>query len=157
MPEVITPPSEAEPSAPPAAAKEGRKSPDERKEALARIITAQVLDGARVESQSEYQVVLARGHRLNNFMHLILTIITFGLWGIVWLLLGLFGGEKRRVAFIDEWGNSSIQSEAARPVRALHDLERVRAALASARDAARLELANVDAREHRAYRKRRLT
>ena len=157
MPEVITPPSEAERNAPPPRAKEGRKSPDERKEALARIITAQVLDGARVESQSEYQVVLARGHRLNNFMHLILTVITFGLWGIVWLLLGLFGGEKRRVAFVDEWGNSSIQIEAARPVRALHDLERVRAALASARDAARLELANVDGREQRAYRKRRLT
>jgi hypothetical protein len=157
MPEVITPPSEAEPSAPPTTAKDGRKSSDERKEALARIITAQVVDGARVESQSEYQVVLARGHRLNNFMHLILTIVTFGLWGIVWLLLGLFGGEKRRVAFIDEWGNSSIQSEAARPVRALHDLERVGTALAAARDAARRELANVDAREQRAYRKRRLT
>jgi hypothetical protein len=147
MPEVITPPSEAEPSAPPATAKEGRKSSDERKEALARIITAQVVDGARVESQSEYQVVLARGHRLNNFMHLILTIVTFGLWGIVWLLLGLFGGEKRRVAFIDEWGNSSIQSEAARPVRALHNLERVGTALAAARDAARRELANFDARD----------
>jgi hypothetical protein len=157
MPEVITPPSEAVPSAPPTAAKDGRKSSEERKEALARIITAQVVDGARVESQSEYQVVLARGHRLNNFMHLILTIVTFGLWGIVWLLLGLFGGEKRRVAFIDEWGNSSIQSEAARPVRALHDLERVRKALAAARDAARGELANVDAREQRSYRRRRLT
>jgi hypothetical protein len=157
MPEVITPPSEAEPSASPTTAKQGRKSSDERKEALAQIITAQVVDGARVESQSEYQVVLARGHRLNNFMHLILTIVTFGLWGIVWLLLGLFGGEKRRVAFIDEWGNSSIQSEAARPVRALHDLERVRIALVAARDAARRELANVDAPDQRAYRKRRLT
>ena len=157
MPEVITPPSEAEPSAPPATAKKGRKSSDERKEALARIIAAQVVDGARVESQSEYQVVLARGHRLNNFMHLILTIVTFGLWGIVWLLLGLFGGEKRRVAFIDEWGNSSIQSEAARPVRTLHDLERVRNALTAARDAARRELANIDAREQGADRKRRHT
>jgi hypothetical protein len=157
MPEVITPPSEAEAIAPPATAKEGRKSSDERKEALARIITAQVVDGARVESQSEYQVVLARGHRLNNTMHLILTIVTFGLWGIVWLLMGLFGGEKRRVAFIDEWGNSSIQSEAARPVRALHDLERVRTALAAARDAARRELANFDAPDQRAYRKRPLT
>jgi len=147
MPEVTTPFSEVEPSAPPATAKEGRKSSDERKEALARIITAQVVDGARVESQSEYQVVLARGHRLNNFMHLILTIFTFGLWGIVWLLMGLFGGEKRRVAFIDEWGSSSIQSEAARPVRALHDLERVGTALAAARDAARRELANFDARD----------
>ena len=142
MTEVRTRPPEAEPSAPPAGAKRGQKSSDERKAALARIITAQVVDGARVESQSEYQVVLVRGHRLNNTMHLILTIITFGLWSIVWLLLAVFGGEKRRVASIDQWGNSSIQSEAALAARAVHDLERMGTALKAARDAASRELAN---------------
>jgi len=124
MPEVLTAPPEAAPSAPPTAAKPERKSSDERKEALARIISAQVVEGARVESQSDYQAVLVRGYRLNNTMHLILTIVTFGLWSIVWLLLALFGGEKRRVASIDEWGKSSIQSEAALAVRTIHDLER---------------------------------
>ena len=142
MPEVLTAPPEAAPSAPPAAAKPEQKSSDERKEALARIISAQVVDGARVESQSDYQAVLVRGYRLNNTMHLLLTIVTFGFWSIVWLLLALFGGEKRRVASIDEWGNSSIQSEAALAVRRIHDLERVGHALAAARDAARSELAN---------------
>ena len=86
-----------------------KKSPDERKELLARLVTAQVADGARVESQSDYQAVLVRGHRLNNTLHLILTIVTAGLWGIVWLLLAIFTGEKRSVASVDEWGNSSIQ------------------------------------------------
>jgi hypothetical protein len=142
MPEVLTAPPEAAPSAPPTAAKSERKSSDERKEALARIISAQVIEGARVESQSDYQAVLVRGYRLNNTMHLILTIVTFGLWSIVWLLLALFGGEKRRVASIDEWGKSSIQSEAALAVRTIHDLERVGHALAAARNAARSELAN---------------
>ena len=107
--ELLTPPVEGEQSAAPAEAPPARKTADERKEALARMVTAQVADGARVESQSDYQAVLVRGHRLNNTMHLILTIVTFGAWGIVWLLLALFGGEKRQVASVDEWGNASVQ------------------------------------------------
>jgi hypothetical protein len=100
--DVVAPPIEPE-------AASVKKSPDERKELLARLVTAQVADGARVESQSDYQAVLVRGHRLNNTLHLILTIVTAGLWGIVWLLLAIFTGEKRSVASVDEWGNSSIQ------------------------------------------------
>jgi hypothetical protein len=86
-----------------------RKSADARKESLARIVTAQVADGARVESQSDYQAVLVRGHRPNNTLHLILTVVTFGLWGLVWLALALIGGEKRSVASVDEWGNATVQ------------------------------------------------
>ena len=107
MTELLTEPRETEQVE--SEAKPLRKSSDERKEALARIVTAQVAHGARVESQSDYQAVLVRGHRLNNTLHLILTIVTFGLWGFVWLALALIGGEKREVASVDEWGNSSIQ------------------------------------------------
>ena len=66
MTELLTPVIETQPT---------RKSADERKEALARIITAHVANGARVESQSDYQAVLVRGHRLNNTRHLILTSV----------------------------------------------------------------------------------
>ncbi len=109
MTELLTPPGESEQSAPVIETQPTRKSADERKEALARMITAQVANGKRVESQSDYQAVLVHGHRLNNTLHLILTIVTFGLWGIVWLLVAIFGGEKREVASVDEWGNASIQ------------------------------------------------
>lgn len=109
MSEVLTAPSEPQQIAPEAAPQPARKSADERKESLARLVTAQVANGSRVESQSDYQAVLVRGHRLNNTLHLIMTIITAGLWGIVWISLALMGGEKRSVAAVDEWGNSSIQ------------------------------------------------
>jgi hypothetical protein len=107
--EVLTPPIESEQIAPSPEIQPARKSADERKEALARLVTSQLANGARVESQSDYQAVLVRGHRPNNTLHLILTLVTFGLWGIVWLLVALLGGEKREVASVDEWGNSSIQ------------------------------------------------
>jgi hypothetical protein len=51
--------------------------------------------GRRVESQSDYNAVVVHGHRPSAGLQLFLTIITFGLWGFVWLGLILFGGEKR--------------------------------------------------------------
>jgi hypothetical protein len=86
-----------------------KKSPDERKAILARQISVMVARGRRVESQSDYQAVLVRGHRVHHGLQLFLTIITAGLWGFVWIGLVLLGGEKREMATVDEWGNSAIQ------------------------------------------------
>jgi hypothetical protein len=66
--------------------------------------------GRRVESRSEFQAILVRGHRHNHILHLLLSIITAGLWALfVWLPLSLFGGEKRELLKIDEWGEPSIE------------------------------------------------
>jgi hypothetical protein len=109
MTQVLTDPAELEQSAEEsAAAQPTRKSEDTRKESLARLVNAEIANGSRIESQSDYQAVLVRGHRINNVLHLILTILT-GVWAIVWISLAVFGGEKRSVASVDEWGNSSIQ------------------------------------------------
>lgn len=84
-PEVVEQPQES-----------GRKSPDERKELLGRTLQGQIAAGYRVESQGDYQAVIIKGKPINNVLHLILTIITAGLWGLfVWLPLAIFGGEKR--------------------------------------------------------------
>ena len=85
-----------------------RKTPDERKAALAGLIAQQVAQGARVESQSDYQAVLVTGHRVNHVLHLILTLITISLWAIVWIALVVVGGEKRQLAQVDEWGNVTL-------------------------------------------------
>jgi hypothetical protein len=87
-----------------------RKSSDERKEALARAIHTQVAQGARVETQGDYQAILVRGHRVNHVLHLILTLVTLGLWVFVWIALALFGGEKRMTVSVDEWGNTIVQN-----------------------------------------------
>ena len=85
-----------------------RKTSEERKEALSRIITSQLAQGWRIESQSDFQAVLLRGHSVNHILHLLITFFTVGFWGIVWIALVLIGGEKRQVAQVDEWGNSAI-------------------------------------------------
>jgi hypothetical protein len=85
------------------------KLPEQRKELLARAVANQVRQGWRVESQTDYQSVLVTGSRPNHVLHLILTLVTFGLWAIVWIALALLGGEKRMVIDIDEYGNTNIQ------------------------------------------------
>lgn len=85
-----------------------RKSSDERKELLARQIANHVPRGWRVESQSDYQAVFISGRPVNHVLHLILTVITCSLWGVVWVSLVFLGGEKREIANVDEWGNVTV-------------------------------------------------
>ena len=86
-----------------------RKSTDDRKEALGRAIHTQVAQGARVESQGDYQGILVKGHRPNHILHLILGFFTLGVWWLVWAALVIFGGEKRMSVSVDEWGNTNVQ------------------------------------------------
>ena len=85
-----------------------RKSADERKAALATAVANLIAQGMRVESQSDYQAVLVRGRRVNHVLHAILTIFTFGMWAFVWLALTVFGGERRTIVAVDEWGNMTV-------------------------------------------------
>ncbi len=81
------------------------KSQEERRAALAQRIQYLVnVEGARVESQSDFQAVVVKGKPVNHILHLILTIVTFGLWAIVWLGVAIFGGESRHMVSVDEYG-----------------------------------------------------
>ena len=51
--------------------------------------------GWRVESRTDTQAVVVKGRRPNHLLHLILTIVTLGVWVIVWIS-SLLGGEKRK-------------------------------------------------------------
>ena len=82
---------------------------EERKAILAQKIALNVSKGHRVESQSDYQAVLVQGRRPNHVLHLILTLVTLGVWVIVWILVAIFGGEDRAILAVDEYGNATVQ------------------------------------------------
>ena len=82
-----------------------KKTADERKETLARHVANATARGLRVESQSDYQAVFVNGKPVNHILHLILSAFTLGLWLLVWAALAIFGGEKRSVVRVDEYGN----------------------------------------------------
>lgn len=67
---------------------------------LDRNVAEQVRKGWRVESQSEHQAVLVKGHRPNHILHLLLSIFTLGLWIPVWILVTLLSREKRKVVTV---------------------------------------------------------
>jgi hypothetical protein len=87
------------------------KSPVERKATLAQAIASWVRGGWMVESQTDFQAVMAKGHRPNHVLHLILTLITLGIWAIAWILVAILGGEKRKVV---SWTSSGTYSQKAR-------------------------------------------
>ena len=86
-----------------------RKTSEERKETLARQIQSSAAQGARVETQSDFQAIVTKGKPVNHVLHGIVSLLTLGLWLPVWLVLALTGGEKRQMLLVDEWGSPSIQ------------------------------------------------
>ena len=82
------------------------KSASERKELLARSVQSHVAQGYRVESAAgDYGAVLAKGHKPNHLMHLVITLLTAGVWLVGWLIRIAMGGEKRLMIAVDEYGN----------------------------------------------------
>ena len=79
-------------------------SAEQRRQLMDQAVVEFTNGGWRVESRSEFQATLVKGHRHSHLLHLLLTIFTLGLWGIVWICLVVFGGEKRRVVWVDEYG-----------------------------------------------------
>ena len=77
----------------------------ERKRQLAEAVQRQVVQGGRIESQSDFQAVLVHGREVNHTLHVLLSIFTCGLWLIPWLVMGVVGGEKRVLVSIDDYGN----------------------------------------------------
>jgi hypothetical protein len=77
---------------------------DERRAILDRAVAEDVRSGWRVMSQSGTQAQLVKGKHTNHVLHLLLTIITLGLWAIVWIATVVFAGEKTRFVSVDERG-----------------------------------------------------
>jgi hypothetical protein len=81
---------------------------DQRAEILARSIHRAAIEGGwRVTSQTQSNAQLVKGRRVNHILHLLLTIVTVGLWAIVWIIVAATGGEKHQFVSVDEYGNVS--------------------------------------------------
>jgi hypothetical protein len=86
------------------------KSMTERQALLAKLIALEVANGARVECQTGAMAVLARGRPVNHVLHFLAGFFTLGIWWFtVWPAAAIFGGEKRMIVQIDEYGNILTQ------------------------------------------------
>ncbi len=80
----------------------------ERKELLDAEIQKWAKKGWRVENRSDHQATIAKGKKVSHLLHLVLSLITLGVWLIIWLLMGLFGGIGRRLVTVDPDGNVKV-------------------------------------------------
>lgn len=77
---------------------------DERTARLEQAIREQARDGWWIESQSATQASLARGKDTSHVLHLILTILTVGIWLLVWIPVAALGGRRTKVLTVDPRG-----------------------------------------------------
>jgi len=80
------------------------RSPEERKKILKDYVVKQVANGFRVEIQEDYSAVLVFGKNPNHILHLLLSIVTFGIWIFVWIMMIFFSKEKKYLFRIDDYG-----------------------------------------------------
>ena len=76
-----------------------------KKQHLAQAIQREVAAGARVESRTDTDAIIVTGKPVNHVLHLILTLVTCLMWGVVWIVLALTGGEKRVALQVDPYGS----------------------------------------------------
>jgi len=80
--------------------------PEPRRERLLELaVDLEVLSGGRVVNRSRDGVTLAYQRTVTHLGHLVLTLITGGLWGFVWLAVILNRKESRVRLEVDPWGN----------------------------------------------------
>lgn len=72
----------------------------ELRAALERAAAPSLATGYRIESQTSQQIVVVKGKKPNHILHLILSLLTLGLWAIfVWLPLSIFMKPKRKTFY----------------------------------------------------------
>jgi hypothetical protein len=86
-----------------------RKLADDRKRALSQQVRSMVTAGGRIESQSDFEAVIATGKDVNHTLHAILTVATCLLWGLPWAVVAATGGVKRQLVTVDEFGDVLVQ------------------------------------------------
>ena len=77
-----------------------------RQRALSRAVEDQVVtNGATVVLDASSGVVLAYRRPVSHVLHAVLTLVTAGLWIVVWLAVAFGRGEDRALFEVDRWGN----------------------------------------------------
>jgi hypothetical protein len=76
-----------------------------RERLLEAAVDREVLAGGRIVNRSSDGVTLAYQRTVTHLGHLILTVVTGGLWGFVWLAVILNRRESRVRYEVDPWGN----------------------------------------------------
>lgn len=79
--------------------------PQRLERCLTQALAAEELRGGRVVRQESRFAVLAYRRRVSHLAHALLTVLTGGLWGIVWIVMAIARTEDLARLDIDRWGH----------------------------------------------------
>jgi ABC-type Fe3+ transport system permease subunit len=71
-------------------------SDEERKAWLAQQVDEHLRYGWEITSRTENLATLRRGRPVNHILHLLISLVTCGVWVLVWAYLAIFQGEKHK-------------------------------------------------------------
>ena len=77
---------------------------ENRRQVLLDELASELAGGSRLIFRSDFTAVLVKGKPVNHALHAILSVLTGGLWLIVWVILLATGGEKWTELSVDEDG-----------------------------------------------------
>ena len=72
--------------------------------ALDRAVANELAGGAELVSQTSTNAVLTKGKKVNHILHLLLSVITAGIWLIVWAILVATNKPQRIVLSVTDQG-----------------------------------------------------
>lgn len=58
-------------------------------------VAVRIQQGWRIESQANKIAMMVKGKKTNHILHLLLSMMTFGLWVLIWINVASWGGERR--------------------------------------------------------------
>jgi len=79
-----------------------------RRTVLAKAVQIEVLAGGRVETQGEFNAALRFGGKpVNHILHLLLSLVTLGLWVLVWIAMAISSAMSKYTVTltVDEYGD----------------------------------------------------
>jgi len=86
-----------------------KASENEKANKLALAISTEVTKGWRVESQSQIQAVLVKGKPINNTLHIVFSVLTLGVWLLIYVPILLVNRRQTKIIRVDEFGNTLFE------------------------------------------------
>jgi hypothetical protein len=91
--------------------KQKRVDAEARKHKLDQAVVEAVVNArGRVAYQSDEMAVVVTGLPVNHLLHLVLTLITGGVWALVWIFVSVTGGEHTSTFRVDDQGTVFVES-----------------------------------------------
>ena len=81
----------------------------EKANKLAMAISTEVSKGWRVESQSAVQAILVKGKNINHTLQIFLTVITLGVWLVVYVPIYFTNRRQTKIVRVDDFGNTLFE------------------------------------------------